>query len=82
MNFFGRIRLKTDLKNSRWILVFFRIQLSECDVVVKYSYKGDDYYEIGQTSTASNFCDPSKLKENQEYQGKLITITTLHRGNF
>jgi len=53
---------------------------SECDLVVKYTYKGDDYYEIGHT--ASKHCDFSKLKHNEEYQGKSITITALHKGNF
>jgi len=60
---------------------------SECDVVVKYNYNGDDYYEIGKISQdpanpASKHCDVSKLKENEEYQSKSITITTLHKGNF
>jgi len=65
--------------NCRNSMIFFG---RECDVVVKYNYKGHDYYEIGQTNTASDYCDPSKLKENEEYQSKSITITALHRGNF
>ena len=51
-------------------------------MVVKFTYKGDDYYEIGKTNPASKHCDVSKLKENEEYQGKSITITALHKGNF
>ena len=90
MSFFGRIRFETDLKKFTLlclIVVFCIIQLSECDVVVKYNYNGDDYYEIGKISQdpanpASKHCDVSKLKENEEYQSKSITITTLHKGNF
>ena len=55
----------------------------QCDVIVKYTYKGNDYYEIGyETQDATKYCKYNKFKESAENRQKSIQITVLHKGLF
>lgn len=60
----------------------FGILKSKCDVIVKYTFKGIDYYEIGNTENATQFCKYDKFKESAENKQKSIKITVLHKGVF
>jgi hypothetical protein len=55
---------------------------SQCDVVVKYTFKGNDYYEIGNTQDTTKHCKYDKFKESAENKQKSIQITVLHKGVF
>jgi len=56
---------------------------SKCDVIVKYTFKGNDYYEIGNTQpTTKQICKIDKFKDSAENKQKSIQITVLHKGVF
>ena len=59
---FGPPLLKAEW--GSWILK------SQCDVIVKYTFKGNDYYEIGNTQDATKHCKYNKFKESAENKQK------------
>ena len=56
----------------------------KCDVVVKYTFNGNDYYEIGkigEIEPASNppVCSYNNIKESAEFKQNAIKITVLQK---
>jgi len=51
-------------------------------VIVKYTFKDNDYYEIGKTQPATDHCKVNNFKESEENRQKSIKITVLHKGDF
>ena len=67
------------MKNER-----FESSKSKCDVIVKYTFNGNDYYEIGkiQPENDPTACSYQNIKESAEYKQNDIKITVLHTGDF
>lgn len=49
----------------------------KCDIIVKFTYQGNDYYELGNTQ--GTHCEYKHLKESDEMQQKKVDITVFEK---